>query len=221
LVPGDILKISGPEAVQAYLVDEVQKVYRTQRVEIDDKHIEIIVSQMLRKVQVKNAGDTSLLPGSQLDSFVFDAINDRLVNQCVKVIDPGDRKSSRPGKSSIVPTMKTNAPAWMPDGKKLPKMRLAGKGDQVCPVARNHQSGRASESFISAASFQETTKVLTEAALQGKVDYLVGLKENVILGHLIPAGTGFRLHQDAEVRLKGAAAEDTTAEAVEEPSEVG
>ena len=221
LVPGDILKISGPEAVQAYLVDEVQKVYRTQRVEIDDKHIEIIVSQMLRKVQVKNAGDTSLLPGSQLDSFVFDAINDRLVNQCVKVIDPGDSKVFEAGKIVNRADYEDECARLDADGKKLPKMRLPEKATKSVQLLGITKAAVSSESFISAASFQETTKVLTEAALQGKVDYLVGLKENVILGHLIPAGTGFRLHQDAEVRLKGAAAEDTTAEAVEEPSEVG
>jgi len=200
LVPSDILKISGIDAVQAYLVEEVQKVYRAQRVEIDDKHIEIIVAQMLRKVQVKNAGDTKLLPGSQLDSFVFDEINRRLLEEYVKIKRPGDSKFKE-GEIVDRETYENERARLEAEGKTLPSHTQPTPATKTVQLLGITKAAVSSESFISAASFQETTKVLTEAALQGKVDYLVGLKENVILGHLIPAGTGFRTHQEAEVRL--------------------
>ena len=149
LVPHDILRISGEEALQDYLLREVQNVYRSQGVTIDDKHIEIIIAQMLRKVRVEDPGDTDFLPGTVVDKFRFRA---------------------RTSGSS-----RTHGQA----------------GARRAAAARHHEGRRSSrDSFISAASFQETTKVLTEAALAGKRDHLVGLKENVILGHLIPAGHG-------------------------------
>jgi DNA-directed RNA polymerase subunit beta' len=201
LVPHEILKISGAEAVQDYLVKEVQAVYRSQRVEIDDKHIEIIVAQMLRKKQVQKGGDTDLLPGSVIDRFAFQAVNDRLAD-CVKIKSQGDsgdkfevgkvvsREAYEEERARLEAEDKT-PPTW--------EAPTAAKGEvQLLGITK---AAVQSESFISAASFQETTKVLTEAALAGKVDYLVGLKENVILGHLVPAGTGFRTHQEAEVRL--------------------
>jgi DNA-directed RNA polymerase subunit beta' len=148
--PHEILSVLGEEDVQRYLTEEIQSVYRAQGVVIDDKHIEIIVSQMMRKVQVTQPGDSSLLPNSLVDRHVFRALHQSLL-----------------------------------DADKTPPTRQ--------PVLMGiTKASVQSESFISAASFQETTKVLTEAALRGKVDQLLGLKENVILGNLIPAGTGFR-----------------------------
>ncbi|MFI5402218.1 MAG: DNA-directed RNA polymerase subunit beta', partial [Planctomycetota bacterium] len=157
-VPHDILRISGEEAVQNYLVREVQNVYRSQGVTIDDKHIEIIVSQMMRKVRIEDPGDTEFLPGSVVDKFRFREANKAVIEE-----------NGRPARAT---------PLLMG----ITKASLQ------------------SDSFISAASFQETTKVLTEAALAGRIDNLVGLKENVILGHLIPAGTGFSWY--AKGRLK-------------------
>ncbi len=161
LVPKDILRISGEEAVQQYLLREVQNVYRSQNVTIDDKHIEIIIAQMLRNVQVVDSGDTELLPGTVIDKFKFKRTNQETVKQ----------------------------------GKKPARAEPLLLG---ITKASLH-----SESFISAASFQETTKVLTEAALAGRTDYLLGLKENVILGHLVPAGTGFKLYHDTAVKKLG------------------
>jgi DNA-directed RNA polymerase subunit beta' len=199
LVPHEILKISGPEAVQNYLVQEVQSVYRSQRVEIDDKHIEIIVAQMLRKVQVKTGGDTGLLPGSVIDRFAFQAVNERL-KECVKVKDVGDSKFES-GKVVSKEAFEEERARLEADGKETPSYEKPHAATGTVQLLGITKAAVQSESFISAASFQETTKVLTEAALAGKVDYLVGLKENVILGHLIPAGTGFRTHQEAEVKL--------------------
>ncbi len=156
LVPHDILRIRGEEALQQYLLQEVQSVYRFCGEEINDKHMEVIISQMLRKVEVgEDVGDTTLLPGAIIDKFIFRAENERVVQE-----------NGKPASASAL---------------------LLG----ITKAALR------SESFISAASFQETTKVLTEAALAGKNDNLLGLKENVILGHMIPAGTGFAKYRNA------------------------
>ena len=202
LVPHDILKINGPDAVQEYLVREVQAVYRSQRVDIDDKHIEIIVAQMLRKVKVEATGDSGLLPGAVMDRFAFDEVNRRMTDECVKVVGPGDSPLLAGRVYSREAYEEERAALEAAGGKKkLPT------SEQPLPASRSVQllgitkAAVQSDSFISAASFQETTKVLTEAALASKVDYLVGLKENVILGHLIPAGTGFKTHQEAEVKI--------------------
>ena len=152
LILQDILRISGEEELQTYMLKEVQNVYRSQNVPIDDKHIEIIIGQMLRKVKVDDVGDTNFLPGQVIDKFKFRAEN-------VKIIDKGGKPATA-------------------------KPLLLGIT----------KASLQSDSFISAASFQETTKVLTRAALEGKTDHLVGLKENVILGHLVPAGTGYKLY---------------------------
>jgi DNA-directed RNA polymerase subunit beta' len=205
LVPHDILRISGIEAVQSYLVREVQSVYRSQRVDIDDKHIEITISQMLRKVKVETMGDTGLLPGSVIDKFAFREVNDRL-RDCVKIKDPGASKFEV-GKIISKEAYEEVRAALEADDKQAPSWdapRAAGCSTQLLGITK---AAVQSDSFISAASFQETTKVLTEAALAGKVDYLVGLKENVILGHLVPAGTGFQMHQEAEVRVHPATLE--------------
>jgi len=200
LVPHDILRISGEEAVQQYLTREIQNVYRSQRVEINDKHIEIIVAQMLRKVRIENPGDTNLLPGNVMDKFEFRSVNQQLAG-CVKITEQGDG-DFKPG--AIVPKdalAQVNAQIEALGGN-------PAKGSRPKPSTASTQllgitkAAVQSSSFISAASFQETTKVLTEAALAGRVDNLVGLKENVILGHLVPAGTGFRTFQQSEVRIR-------------------
>ncbi|MCC6421483.1 MAG: DNA-directed RNA polymerase subunit beta', partial [Gemmataceae bacterium] len=200
LVPHDILRISGPEAVQNYLVREVQSVYRSQRVEIDDKHIEVIIAQMLRKVAVKAMGDTSLLPGSVIDKFAFREVNDRLA-RCVKIKDPGDSRFEA-GKIATREQFEEMRAALEAEKKRQPTYVSPTRATAMTQLLGITKAAVQSDSFISAASFQETTKVLTEAALAGKVDYLVGLKENVILGHLVPAGTGFHMHQEAEVRIQ-------------------
>ncbi len=203
LVPHEILKISGIEEVQRYLVTEVQSVYRSQRVDIDDKHIEIIVAQMLRKVKVETMGDTGLLPGSVIDKFGFRAVNDRL-KECVKIKDPGDSKFEA-GKIVSKEVYEEERARLEAEDKEVPTWEAPKPATCSTQLLGITKAAVQSDSFISAASFQETTKVLTEAALAGKVDYLVGLKENVILGHLVPAGTGFRTHQEAEVRLNAPA----------------
>jgi DNA-directed RNA polymerase subunit beta' len=200
LVPHDILRISGEEAVQQYLVREIQNVYRSQRVDIDDKHIEIIVSQMLRKVKIETVGDTSLLPGSVLDKFEFRQANERL-GDCLRITEKGDSEFAE---GSVVPKdvfNQTNAQIEALGGTSArgASPKAATASTQLLGITK---ASVQSSSFISAASFQETTKVLTEAALAGKTDNLVGLKENVILGHLIPAGTGFNTFQSAEVRVR-------------------
>ncbi len=210
LVPHDILRISGTEAVQQYLVREVQSVYRSQRVEIDDKHIEIIVSQMLRKVKVETVGDTGLLPQIVIDKFAFRAVNDRL-KECVKIKESGDSKFEK-GKILSKEAFEEERARLEADGKKLPSFIPPMPATCSTQLLGITKAAVQSDSFISAASFQETTKVLTEAALAGKVDYLVGLKENVILGHLVPAGTGFRSHQESEVRLNAAPGDGFAAE---------
>jgi DNA-directed RNA polymerase subunit beta' len=214
LVPHDILRVSGEEALQQYLLHEIQQVYRSQRVDINDKHIEIIVARMLRKVKIETAGDTNLLPGLVMDKFEFRRVNQELA-KCLKVNDPGDTKFTS---DTIVPkeafeqaNAEVEALGGQPAKGKKPKSATAST--QLLGITK---AAVQSSSFISAASFQETTKVLTEAALAGKVDRLVGLKENVILGHLIPAGTGFRLFQDSDVSLNRDAVE--AAGAVAQPT---
>ncbi|CAN5194928.1 DNA-directed RNA polymerase subunit beta' [soil metagenome] len=202
LVPHDILKVSGVEAVQEYLVREVQAVYMSQKVGIDDKHIEIIVAQMLRKVKVETTGDTGMLPGAMMDRFAFDEVNNRLEGECVKIVDNGDT-TLIPGRIYGRDAFEEERAMAEAGGKKkkLPSFVTPEPATRSVQLLGITKAAVQSDSFISAASFQETTKVLTEAALAGKVDHLVGLKENVILGHLIPAGTGFNMHQLAEVKI--------------------
>jgi len=198
-VPHDILRISGEEAVQQYLLREIQSVYRAQKVDINDKHIEIIIAQMMRKVRVETVGDTNLLPGILMDKFEFRKVNEEL-SRCVKITVKGDSNFEV---GAIVPREvfeQENAQIEALGGEPAQgvKPKPATASTQLLGITK---AAIQSSSFISAASFQETTKVLTEAALAGKVDRLVGLKENVILGHLIPAGTGFRKYQNAEVKI--------------------
>jgi DNA-directed RNA polymerase subunit beta' len=210
LVPHDILRVSGEEAVQQYLLHEIQQVYRSQRVEINDKHCEIIIARMLRKVKIESAGDTNMLPGLVMDRFEFRRANQELA-KCLKITDKGDTEFEV---GAIVPkevleqaNAKVEAVGGAPAKGKKP--RSATASTQLLGITK---ASVQSNSFISAASFQETTKVLTEAALAGKVDRLVGLKENVILGHLIPAGTGFRIFQESEVNYRREALEGMAAQ---------
>ena len=210
LVPHDILRISGEEAVQQYLLHEIQSVYRSQRVDINDKHIEIIIGRMLRKVKIESPGDTNLLPGLDMDKFEFRKVNEELAN-CLKITDKGDSDFAV---GSIVPReafeqAMAQIQALGGDPAKGARPKPATASTQLLGITK---ASVQSASFISAASFQETTKVLTEAALAGKVDRLVGLKENVILGHLIPAGTGFHAFQDSEVRYRPEALQAMAAE---------
>ncbi len=200
LVPHDILRVSGEEAVQQYLLHEIQNVYRSQRVEINDKHIEIIIARMLRKVKVEQPGDTKLLPGLICDRFYFRHQNEAL-GKSLKITKKGDSDYEEGEIVAKEQLEETNARIEALGGTqaKGTKCKPATCSTQLLGITK---ASVQSSSFISAASFQETTKVLTEAALAGKVDKLVGLKENVILGHLIPAGTGFRTFQDAEVHFR-------------------
>ena len=205
LVPHDILRVSGEEAVQQYLLHEIQQVYQSQKVEINDKHCEIIIARMLRKVKIENPGDTNLLPGLVMDRFQFRRANESLA-KCVKIANAGDSDYSEGTVVLREDFEQTNAEIEALGGKpaKAKKPKSATASTQLLGITK---AAVQSNSFISAASFQETTKVLTEAALAGKVDRLVGLKENVILGHLIPAGTGFRIFQESEVSYRREALE--------------
>ncbi|MCL2623504.1 MAG: DNA-directed RNA polymerase subunit beta' [Planctomycetaceae bacterium] len=205
LVPHDILRISGEEAVQEYLVREIQNVYRSQGVRINDKHIEIIISQMLRKVRVESGGDTSLLEGLVIDRFMFRKKN-RELSACVKITVQNDSQFDL---GAIVPKdllehVNTEIMARGGTPAEFNAPALASAATQLLGITK---AAVQSSSFLSAASFQETTKVLTEAALASKTDHLIGLKENIILGHLVPAGTGFRKYQLSQWRYHAEAAE--------------
>ncbi|MHC4875829.1 MAG: DNA-directed RNA polymerase subunit beta', partial [Planctomycetota bacterium] len=210
LVPHDILRVSGVEAVQQYLLHEIQTVYRSQRVEIDDKHIEIVVSQMLRKVKVTDPGDTELLPGATIDKYEFRNANQH-VRKSVRVTESGSTEYEIGDVVLREELEQVNAEIEAEGGAPadFTKARPSKAVTQLLGITK---AAVQSESFISAASFQETTKVLTEAALASRTDSLVGLKENVILGHLIPAGTGFHSHQDSDVRIRPEALQELQAE---------
>jgi len=198
LIPHDILRIKGEEALFTYLLEEVQNVYRAQGQNIDDKHMEIILAQMLHKVRVENPGDTELLPFDVVDKFVFRAENQRLAASA-KVADPGD--TGLPANAIVDKTelKEANAKAEA-NGKTPAKAKRPRPASARTLLLGITKASLQSESFLSGASFQETTKVLTAAALAGKRDDLIGLKENVLLGHLIPAGTGFKPYQDLQTR---------------------
>ena len=168
--PAEILVIKGPEGVYEYVISEVQKVYRNQGVDINDKHIEVIARQMLRKVRVEDGGDTGMFPGSLVDMYDFEENN---------------KKAEEKGK------------------------RIATGKRVLLGITK---ASLATDSFLSAASFQETTRVLTEAAIKGKEDDLIGLKENVIIGKLIPAGTGMKVYQDVEIKVEGEDEKETSTE---------
>ncbi|QYU70185.1 SDR family NAD(P)-dependent oxidoreductase [Leptolyngbya sp. 15MV] len=204
LVPHDILRIKGEEALWTYMLDEVQNVYRAQGVVINDKHIELILSQMLRKVKVESPGDTDLLPQEVVDKFEFRVRNNEVQNM-VRITDAGgtDLKLGELYHKSVVKEANAKAEAEGKEGAKGKRGKPATGRTLLLGITK---AALSSDSFLSGASFQESTKVLTEAALRGAMDTLVGLKENVLLGHLIPAGTGFRRHQDIRVKLLAAPA---------------
>ena len=191
ITPEDILAIQGPTAVQNYIVNEAQAVYRMQGVEINDKHFEIIVRQMMRKVEILEPGDTRYLEGDIVDKLDFLEENDRIWGRKV-VTNAGDSENLHEGQIVTARRLHDENSSLRRRDKKLVEAR-----DAECATAKQILQGitRAAlgtKSFMSAASFQETTKVLNEAAIRGKVDYLEGMKENVICGNLIPAGTGLR-----------------------------
>uniref|UniRef100_UPI004048BEDD DNA-directed RNA polymerase subunit beta' n=1 Tax=Roseivirga sp. TaxID=1964215 RepID=UPI004048BEDD len=191
ITPNDILNIQGPTAVQEYLVNEIQEVYRLQGVKINDKHIEVIVKQMMQKVEIIDAGDTSFLPGQVVDKFVFREENDAMLDMKV-VMESGDSTNLKPGQIVTPRQLRDENSSLRRKDMKLVEVRDAQPAVSQPKLQGITQASLGTESFISAASFQETTKVLSEAAIRGKADYLKGLKENVIVGHLIPAGTGLR-----------------------------
>ncbi len=189
--PSDILAIQGPIKVQEYIVNEIQEVYRMQGVKINDKHFEIIVRQMMRKVEIEDPGDTRFLPEQLVDKWEFNEENDSMFGKKV-VQDAGDSTELKPGQIITARKLRDEN-----SHLKRQDLKLVQARDAVPATSRQILQGitRAAlrtNSFMSAASFQETTKVLSEAAIRGKVDTLEGLKENVICGHLIPAGTGQR-----------------------------
>ena len=195
ITPEDILRILGPTAVQEYLVNEIQDVYRLQGVKIDDKHFEIIVRQMLRKVRIVDSGDSRFLEDSLEHKDDFMQENDRLFGMKV-VEDAGDSDTLSPGQIITVRELRDENSKLKREDKNLVTAREALPATAEAVLQGITRASLQTKSFMSAASFQETTKVLNEAAVAGKVDGLVGLKENVIVGHLIPAGTGLKEYQN-------------------------
>lgn len=191
ITPNDILSIKGPTAVQEYLVNEIQEVYRLQGVKINDKHIEVIVSQMMQKVEILDAGDTGFLQGQVVDKWAFREENDNILDKKV-VMDAGDSSTLKPGMIITARRLRDENSSLKRKDMKLVQVRDAETAVSQPTLQGITAASLGTESFISAASFQETTKVLSEAAIRGKRDELLGLKENVIVGHLIPAGTGQR-----------------------------
>ena len=191
ITPADILAIKGPTAVQEYIVNEVQDVYRLQGVKINDKHFEIIVRQMMRKVQINDPGDTSFLEQEVVDKLDFAEENDRIWGKKV-VTDAGDSENLKPGQIVTARKLRDENSLLRRRDLRLVQVRDAVAATSTQILQGITRAALQTKSFMSAASFQETTKVLNEAAIRGKVDHLEGMKENVICGHLIPAGTGLR-----------------------------
>ncbi len=191
ITPGDILAIKGPTAVQEYIVNEVQNVYRLQGVKINDKHFEIIVRQMMRKVRIDDPGDTTFLEQDLVDKLDFADENDRIWGKKV-VIDEGDSENFHKGQIVTVRKLRDENSSLKRRDLKTVTVRDAVPATSTQVLQGITRAALGTKSFMSAASFQETTKVLNEAAIRGKVDNLEGMKENVICGHLIPAGTGMR-----------------------------
>ena len=194
ITPADILSIKGPTAVQEYIVNEVQDVYRLQGVKINDKHFEIIVRQMMRKVRIDDSGDTTFLEQELVDKLDFLEENDRIWGKKV-VTDPGDSENCYKGQILSVRKLRDENSNLKRRDLKLVQVRDAVQATATQMLQGITRAALGTKSFMSAASFQETTKVLNEAAIRGKSDTLEGMKENVICGHLIPAGTGLRQWQ--------------------------
>ena len=201
ITPADILRIKGPTAVQDYIVNEVQDVYRLQGVKINDKHFEVIVRQMMRKVNILDPGDTRFLEQELVDKRDFMDENDRIWGKKV-VIDAGDSLDVQRGQIITARKLRDINSALKRRDLKQVKVRDAMPATSEQILQGITRAALQTKSFMSAASFQETTKVLNEAAIKGKTDYLEGMKENVICGHLIPAGTGLREYQTLVVGNK-------------------
>jgi DNA-directed RNA polymerase subunit beta' len=197
VAPHDILQILGPNAVQEYLVNEIQEVYRLQGVKINDKHIEVIARQMMQKMRIIEFGDTSFLEDDLVDKFRFHEENESIRKKVV-ITEPGD---SRFKKNEIVSRQEfeEHNDQLARQDMKVAEARAAEPATSLPTLLGITQASLSTDSFISAASFQETTKVLTEAAIMGKTDELWGLKENIVMGHLIPAGTGMQKYEELNV----------------------
>ncbi len=193
--PTDILSILGPIKVQEYIVNEIQEVYRLQGVKINDKHFEIIVRQMMRKVQINDPGDTEFLPEELVDKWLFMDTNDSIYGKFI-VLDAGDSQKYSEGDIISARDMRSENSSLDRQGLKMMVLREAKPATASQVLQGITRAALKTNSFISAASFQETTKVLSEAAIRGRVDTLEGLKENVICGHPIPAGTGQKEFQE-------------------------
>ncbi len=199
--PSDILAIKGPTAVQEYILNEVQDVYRMQGVKINDKHYEVIIRQMMRKVEIDDPGDTRFLERQVADKNEFMQENDWIYNKKV-VVEPGDAEGLRPGQIISARRLRDENSLLRRKDKRLVEARDAIPATSSQVLQGITRAALQTRSWLSAASFQETTKVLNEAAIQGKMDYLDGLKENVICGHLIPAGTGLKEYKNLVVGSK-------------------
>lgn len=198
--PQDILQILGPNKVQEYLVNEIQEVYRLQGVSINDKHIEVIVRQMMQRVKVNDPGDTRFLEGDTVNKFVFNEENEKIRNKVI-ITEVGDSRFKVRQRVDRIKFEYTNR--QLTKAEKQPAECRQAEAATAEPILLGiTQAALTTDSFISAASFQETTRVLTDAAISGKVDYLYGLKENVIVGNLIPAGTGLKKFKQLQVEFK-------------------
>ena len=195
ITPADILRIKGASAVQEYIVNEIQEVYRLQGVKINDKHIEVVVRQMMQKVVIEDPGDTTFLEKEIVDKIEFQEENDNIFDKYY-VVDGGDSDSLAAGMIISSRKLRDENSMLKRKDKKLVEVRPAGPAVAYPTLQGITRASLGTKSFMSAASFQETTKVLNEAAISGKTDELLGLKENVIVGHLIPAGTGLRAYED-------------------------
>jgi DNA-directed RNA polymerase subunit beta' len=196
--PSDILAIKGPTAVQEYLVNEIQEVYRLQGVKINDKHFEVIVRQMMKKVEILESGDTPFLEGQLVNKIEFMERNDELFGKVV-VIEAGDSSDMKKGQMISARRLRDENAMLVRKDLKPVQARDALAATSVAVLQGITRASLQTDSWISAASFQETTKVLNEAAVSAKIDYLEGLKENVIVGHLIPAGTGLKTYRNTVV----------------------
>jgi DNA-directed RNA polymerase subunit beta' len=201
MTPADILAIKGPMKVQEYIVNEIQEVYRLQGVKINDKHFEVIVRQMMRKVEVADPGDTKFLEGELVNKTAFQDENDEIFGKKV-VIDPGDSDHLKAGQIMSARKLRDENSVLRRKDSLLVESRDAQPATARQVLQGITKASLQTDSFLSAASFQETTKVLTQATTQAKSDDLLGLKENVLVGHLIPAGTGLRRYQDIIVGSK-------------------
>jgi DNA-directed RNA polymerase subunit beta' len=201
ITPSDILSIKGPFAVQEYLVNEIQEVYRLQGVKINDKHIEVIVRQMMRKVHIEDPGDTRLLENEAVDKFEFLLVNEDIFDKKV-VEDAGDSKNLKVGQIVSLRQIREENSLLRRADKKLVQFRDAVPATSSAMLQGITRASLGTGSWISAASFQETTKVLSSASIRASVDQMLGLKENVITGHPIPAGTGMRIYENLVVGSK-------------------